>query len=222
MLLGLPVWLAPAYLLLFTLAPARKVRFVAGAVLAAALTFLYLVTVGLLSGPGLPMWTEGLFLWGPTTLVVSGAAFVADRWSGAPATARPEGGWALVAVFMVLSFCCGGCVLTPAAHMVDIPIDSPMPGVVMPLPSDLRLISADRDCGSETCSDLYVIDSPDGAGRAELTNRLRAHLEGTKGFELREDGFWCQRSGWFVQAEFCAAMFPDPAGSDSKVNMHVS
>lgn len=78
--LGLPLWFGPPFLLLTVVTRAATVRIAFGIGLAAALTFLYAVSCQLLQGPGLPIWIEGLMLWGPTTLLATGAAVLADRW----------------------------------------------------------------------------------------------------------------------------------------------
>jgi hypothetical protein len=79
-LVGLPLWLGPPLLLIIMVTRAGVVRIGFGAGLVAALTLLYLSVCQLLQGPGLPIWIEGLLLWGPTTLAVCGAAVLTDRW----------------------------------------------------------------------------------------------------------------------------------------------
>jgi len=236
-LLGLPLWFGPPFLLLLTASRARVVRVASGATLAVTLTFLYAVCAQLLQGPWLPIASEGLVLWGPTTLVVCGAAFLADKWmsgsqasgvspgSGAtaskPVARRGAARW-LVAAIVGWSACCGGCVLSPAAEFVDLRFDSPAPGLVLPMPAGLSLVSADRDCGSESCSEAYRVGSPDQAGVPELTDRLWAHLAGTKGWQRLRDDSGCRRSGWFIQNEFCLYVRVERAGPDAVLEVHVT
>ncbi|MEH1057078.1 hypothetical protein V6U89_17985 [Micromonospora sp. CPCC 206171] len=236
-LLGLPLWFGPPFLLLITVSRARVVRIASGAMLAAALTFLYAVVGQLLQGPWLPTWIEGLVLWGPTTLVVCGAAVLADRWmsrrqasgvgtgsgaTGSGPVARRRAGPLLVAAFVGWSACCGGCVLSPATEFVDLRIDSPTPGLVLPMPADLTLVSAGRDCGSQLCSEVYRVGSPDQASVPELTDRLWAHLVGTKGWERLRPDAGCQRPGWFIQEEFCLFVDVEQAGSVAVLEVHVT
>lgn len=237
-LLGLPLWFGPPFLLVIAVSQARVVRIAFSAILVAALTFLYAVAGQLLQGPRLPIWIEGLVLWGPTTLVVCGAAFVADRWisrrqassvgtgSGAtrsgPVAHRRTAGPLLVAAFVGWSACCGGCMLSPAAEFFDLRTDSPTPGLVLPMPDDLTLASADRDCGSQLCSEIYLVGSPDQAGVSEITDRLWAHLVDTKGWERLRDDAGCQRPGWFIREEFCIFVDVEQAGSAVVLEVHVT
>lgn len=235
-LLGLPLWFGPPLLLVIAVSRARVVRIAFGAMLAAALTFLYAVVAQLLQGPRLPIWIEGLVLWGPTTLVVCGAAFLSDRWisrrqasrvgTGSDAGSRPAvrrtAGPLLAAAFIGWSACCGGCVFSPAAEAFDLRIDSPTPGLVQPMPDDLTLVSADRDCGSEWCSEIYRVGSPDQASVSELRERLWAHLVADKGWTRLRDDAGCQRPGWFIREEFCLFVDVDQAGPAAMLEVHVT
>jgi len=230
-LVGLPLWLAPPLLLTTVVTRARVVRIGFGTGLVGALTLLYLFACQLLQGPGLPIWIEALLLWGPTALAVCGAAVLTDRWllrrrdSGdvvaAPAARRTMGPL-LVAAFIVWSTCCGGCVVSPAAELMDLRFDSPTPGLVLPMPKDLTLVSADRECGSVWCSEIYLIGSPDKAGETELMDRLWAHLTGTKGWERMRDDAGCQRPGWFLRNEFCLFVDAQQPGPGAVLKIHVT
>jgi len=216
-LLGLPLWVGPPLLLIIGVTRLRLTRIAFGAVLAGALTFLYVVAFQLLQGQGLPTWIEGLVLWGPTTLAVCGAAFVTDRWlsrrrGSDTDLAFGENGSRLMvrrtvaplaAAFVGWSVFCGGCLFGPAAELFDLRVSSPPPALVLPLPDDLTLVSADRDCGSEQCSDTFLIGSPDQASLQELTRRIWAHLAGSKGWRRLRDNAGCQRLGWFARKDFC-------------------
>ncbi|AVT33150.1 hypothetical protein C6361_31050 [Plantactinospora sp. BC1] len=216
--LGLPLWLGPPVLLIIMLTRVRVVRIVFGVGLSAALTLLFAVTFELLQGQGLPNSNEGLVLWGPTTLAVCAIALLADRWlsqrrgagprleSGQNrrgSVAGPGAAKLLTTAFVAWSALCGCCTFSPAAVAFDLRLDSPTPGLVLPLAKDLTLVSADRDCGSQTCSDTYLIGSPDQARVQELTDRLWTHLVATKGWERLRDDAGCQRPGWFLRNEFC-------------------
>jgi hypothetical protein len=87
--------------------------------------------------------------------------------------------------------------------MLDLRVDSPTSSLVLPLPSNLTLISADRECGSELCDNIYVIGSPHETSSEDLTARLWAHLTGTKGWQRRGEDAACRRPGWFLRHEFC-------------------
>jgi hypothetical protein len=218
-LLVLGLWLGPPLLLICVLTRAGAVRVASATALAVALTLLYAVALELVQGPGLPSRIDALILWGPTTLVACGSAVLADRWrsrrrdpAGARAAAAPgpgpelrrSPGRGLVVAFVVWSALCGGCVFSPAAEFVDLRLDSPTPGLVLPMPKDLTLASADRSCGSVMCAEIYLIGSPDGVGPAELTERLWAHLVRTKGWQRLRDDAGCRRPGWIVRNRFCA------------------
>lgn len=233
-LLGLPLWLGPPMLLLIVVTRARAVRIAFGGGLAAALTFLYAVACQFLQGKGLPIWIEGLVLWGPTTLAVCGAAFMTDRWlarrrdsSTLPVSAETGSQLAVrrrlfVAAFVGWSVFCSGCVSSPVAGFVDLRFDSPTPGLVLPMPNDLTLVSADRGCGSEMCSEIYLVGSLDQASPQELTDRLWAHLVGTKGWERLRDDAGCQRPGWFFQHEFCLFVDVEQAGPVAVLKVRVT
>ncbi|HZM77568.1 MAG TPA: hypothetical protein VFC19_17765 [Candidatus Limnocylindrales bacterium] len=233
-IVGLLPWLGLPLLLIVMVTRAGMVRIGFGAGLAVALVFLYLSVCQLLPGPGWPIWIEGLLLWGPTTLAVCGAAALTDRWfsrrlgsaSGSAATATaPVARWMgplLMAAFVGWSACCGGCVFSPAAEFVDLRLDSPTPGLVLPIPKDLTLVSADRECGSAWCSELYLIGSPDQASLPELTDRLWAHLTDTKGWKRMREDAGCQRPGWFLRNEFCLFVDPEQAGPDARLKVHVT
>jgi hypothetical protein len=213
-LLGLPLWVGPPIGLLSVGSRTRAVRIAFGAVLAVALAFLYAVFCQMLQGPRLPLSDEGLALWGPTTLLVCGAAFVFERLilrrpttsdgteagvAGSKSDGRLVVTKMLVAVLLAWSTCCVGCLLSPAAEMFDLRLDSPSPGLVLPMPDDLSLVSADRECGSELCAEIYRIGSPDEASLPEFKARLWAHLVGDKGWVRRRDDAACQRPGWFIR-----------------------
>jgi hypothetical protein len=173
-LLALPLWLAPPIALLLAVTRSRRLRVGLGAALIVLLTFLYAILVGWVTRPGLPMWTEGALLWGPVTLLVCGLAWLVDGQQpdgGVDRVRRGATPW-LATGFGVLSLCCGAALLTPAAEFVDLRLDSPRPGMVLPLPDGLTMLSAERDCGSEQCVEVYLIGSPDAAESAEVTERL--------------------------------------------------
>jgi hypothetical protein len=115
-----------------------------------------------------------------------------------------------VAGFAVLSLCCGAGLLTPAAEFVDLRLDSPRPGMVLPLPDGLTLLSAERDCGSEQCIEVYLISSPDAADSAEVEDRLWTHLVEAKGWQRRRDDAGCVRYGWLLRHGFCGFASSDP------------
>jgi hypothetical protein len=234
---GLPLWFGPPFLLLNKVTRAAMVRVAFGIGLAAALTFLYAVFCQLLQGPGLPIWIEGLELWGPTTLLATGAAVLADRWvssrraspagpqpgaAGSASVARRRAGGLLAAAVLGVSACCGGCVLSPAAELFDLRIDSPGPALVLPMPEDLTLISADRSCGSQTCSEVYLIGSPDQVGLPELTERLWAHLVGTKHWQRLRHDAGCQRPGWLIRNEFCLFVDVEHVEPSAVLKVHVT
>jgi hypothetical protein len=223
--LGLPLWFGPPFLLLIVVTRAATVRIAFGIGLAAALTFLYAVSCQLLQGPGLPIWIEGLMLWGPTTLLATGGASSAGPQAGAggsASVARRRVGRLLVAMVLGWSACCGGCVLSPAAEFFDLPIDSPAPALVLPMPKDLTLVSADRSCGSQTCSEAYLIGSPDQASLPELTERLWAHLVGTKDWQRLRHNAGCQRPGWLIRNEFCLFVDIEQTEPVAVLKVHVT
>ncbi|MDW5330635.1 hypothetical protein [Plantactinospora sp. KLBMP9567] len=76
--LGLPLWLGPPVLLIIMVTRVRVVRITFGVGLVVALTFLFAIACQLLQGQGLPNWSEGLVLWGPTTLALCAIAVLAD------------------------------------------------------------------------------------------------------------------------------------------------
>lgn len=230
-LVGLPFWLVPAFLLLVELTRTRAVRLSAGAVLAVALTFLYAVTVERLAGPGLPIWIEGLLLYGPMTLVLCFAGALVERWRrpvSHPAERSREPGWWrtprawLVVVFVGWSASCGPLAASPVAAFLDLRIDSPRPGLVLPLPKGLTLVGADRDCGSEACSDIYFVGTPDRSDLPVLTDRLWSHLTDTKGWERRRDNAACQRPGWFFRPEMCLFVDADGGSTGAVLKVHVT
>jgi hypothetical protein len=234
---GLPLWFGPPFLLLIVVTRAATVRIAFGIGLAAALTFLYAVSCQLLQGPGLPIWIEGVMLWGPTTLLATGAAVLADRWlswrrassaglqagaAGSASVARQRVGRLLVALVLGWSACFGGCGLSPAAEFVDLRFDSPAPALVLPMPTDLTLVSADRSCGSQACSEVYLVGSPDQASLPELTERLWAHLVGTKDWQRLRHDAGCQRPGWLIRNEFCLLVDVEQTEPVAVLEVHVT
>jgi hypothetical protein len=215
-LLSLPLWFGPPFYLLFVMTRTRVVRIAFGAGLAAALLPLYAIAFDLLSGSGLPVAVEAWVLWGPTTVAVCGAAWSVDQWlagrrgsggepeSGATGSGsvgrRKLGAW-LAAAFVGFSACFGGCVFSPMASS-ELRTDAPGQGLVLPLPTNLTLVSSDQDCGSEMCSETFLVGSPDQASLPELTSRLWDHLVGRKGWDRTRDNAGCQRRGWFSRNEF--------------------
>jgi hypothetical protein len=130
-------------------------------------------------------------------------------------------GLSLVTVFVALSALCPCCILGPTAEIGDLRIDSPTPGLVLPLPTDLTLVSVERDCGSEMCGEIYLVSSPDQAGPQDLTDRLWAHLVG-KGWERLRDDAGCQRPGWFLRHEFCLFVAVERTEPVATLRIHVS
>ena len=235
--LGLPLWFGPAFLLLIVTTRAATVRIAFGIGLAAALTLLYAAFCQLLQGPGLPTWIEGLVLWGPTTLLATGAAVLADQWASSrrassaglqagearsASVARRRAGGLLAAAVFGASACCGGWVFSPAAELLDLRIDSPVPALVLPMPQDLTLVSADRSCGSQTCSEVYLIGSPDQASLPELTERLWVHLVGTKHWQRLRHDAGCQRPGWLIRNDFCLFVDVEQAEPFAVLEVHVT
>lgn len=235
--LGLPLWVGPPVLLIIMVTRLRVVRITFSVGLVVALTFLFAIACQLLQGQGLPNWIEGLVLWGPTTLAVCAAALLTDRWlsrrrdsgahlesgqTGRGLVAGRSAAGLLTAAFVAWSAFCGCCVFSPAAAAVDLRLDSPTPGLVLPMPKDLTLVSADRDCGSEMCSEIYLIGSPDQARLQELTDRLWTHLVATKGWERRRDDAGCQRPGWFLRNEFCLFVDVERTEPVAVLRVHVT
>ncbi len=230
-ILGLPIWLLLPILLLVIVTRSREVRVVFGVCLALALTFLYLVVADLVQGRGLPNWIEASLLWGPTTLVMCGAAFLADRWfsqrkAELASVARDRsaviGGRWLTAAFVAWSLLLGCCVSSFMAESLDLRLASPTAGLVLPMPSDLTLISAERSCGTQMCSDIYLIGSPDGASVQEVTDRLWDHLVASKNWDRMRADAGCQSPGWFVRHEFCVFVDVERSTPDAVLKVHVS
>jgi hypothetical protein len=155
LLLAIPLWFGPPILLIFLVARPRPVRIALGVGLAAALAFLFGVAFQLLQGRGLPTWIDALILWGPITLAACGVAYLIDRWrsrrgySRAVLPSRDAGQEPVVrrlltGAIAAWSLMCACCVFSPAAKFVDLRLNSPRAGLMLPMPADLTLISADR------------------------------------------------------------------------------
>lgn len=90
------------------------------------------------------------------------------------------------------------------------------------MPRDLTLVSADRSCGSQTCSEVYLIGSPDQASLPELTERLWAHLVGTKDWQRLRHDAGCQRPGWLIRNEFCLFVDVEQTEPVAMLEVHVT
>jgi hypothetical protein len=105
---------------------------------------------------------------------------------------------------------------------LDLRLDSPTSGLVLPMPADLTLISVDRGCGSEECADDYRIGSPDQATVQEIGDRLWTHLVSVKGWQRLRDDAGCQRPGWVLRPEFCLFVSVDRVQPDAVLKVHVT
>lgn len=234
-LIGVVLWLGPPLLLVAAVTRSGALRLAFSVELGAILTLLYLPALDLLHSPGVPIPLEALILWGPITVVVGGVATLIDRrhprqpvLDGAPgsdATGTAVGGTRkgplLMAAFAAWSVCCGGCLFSPAAELMDIRTNSPTPRLVLPMPRELTLISATRGCGSELCSEIYLVGSPDQASLPELTDRLWEHLA-IKGWKRMRDDPGCQRPGWFFRDEICLFVKAEQTGTGASLRVHVT
>ncbi len=236
-LLGLLPWFGLPLLLIIMVTRLRVVRFAFGTVLVVALTVLFAIFLELLQGKGLPTWAEGLMLWGPTTLVVCGAALLVDRRLSRrqQRRAQPEaeqilratvGGRrpvrSLAGAFVAWSMVCGCCLISPAVELFDLRLESPTPGLVLPMPRNLTLVSVDRECGSDLCSETYLVGSPDKASPQELAARLWKHLVVSKGWDRLRDDAGCQRPGWFLRHQVCLFVDVERATPAAVLRIHVT
>lgn len=228
-LAGLPLWFGPALLLLAVLTRLRVVRYVGGAVLVVLLALLYAVTTQWWVGPALPTDIEAMVLYGPTTLVICGCAWLVDHVLSRRRVSPPaaEARWPrlrpwLVSAFVVWSACCGGCVAGPMGEFLDLRLDSPDSALVLPLPEGLTLESYERGCGSMHCGDKYWVSSPDQVSRSEVLDRLWAHLLGTKGWERVREDRASITPGWFFRHEMCIVIDNEGAPSSGRVKVRTS
>jgi hypothetical protein len=241
---GLLLWLFLPMVLLLASAGLWPIRLAFGALLASSLGVLYggivntlgvappLVLAALVRGG--PVSLEAVILYGPTTVVICVAAWLVEReWLRRRRSAGPDGdevrparwgqglgSWGL-GVLGGVSMCLGLCFVSPVADIMDLRFDSPTIELVLPLPDGLRLVSMDESCGSEQCSQTYLIGSRERMALPALEDRLWAHLE-FEGWERVRDDAGCQRPGWLFRPEFCLFVEDASTAAASQLEIFVS
>jgi hypothetical protein len=77
---------------------------------------------------------------------------------------------------------------------------------VLPLPSDLKVVTDKHECGSGACYRSLVIASRSRLKPTQVANRLRTHL-GERGWKLKQDRWDCRRLGvWFDRTGLCVSV----------------